>query len=355
MKSAAPLHRRGESPPRRARREVMKMMRRVLVCRAHADALRGLVAVHPGHLDVHQDHRELAVASCSTRLRPTRLDDRVAEGREGGTVARAPRLVVADDEDRDRPSPAGSVRAVRFPHRASGSRRASCGGARVDRSLGSTARAGVRASNDSHASTGFPGRSGNRRSPSGGPLVPLDPARPQAARRGRRLGPPERPPAARRGGARATSSRCSPASGRASPSPPSPTTSFPVARRRHPRALVPAGGRRRRAAPLVVYFHGGGWLLGSIDSHDGICRVARERLGRRRAQRRLPPRARGALPRGGRRRARRHALGARQRRARSAPTPAASRSPATRPAATSRRWSARTCATPASRSSASSC
>jgi acetyl esterase len=24
--------------------------------------------------------------------------------------------------------------------------------------------------------------------------------------------------------------------------------------------------------PLVVYFHGGGWLLGSIDSHDAICR-----------------------------------------------------------------------------------
>ena len=23
---------------------------------------------------------------------------------------------------------------------------------------------------------------------------------------------------------------------------------------------------------LVVYFHGGGWLLGSVDSHDTICR-----------------------------------------------------------------------------------
>jgi acetyl esterase/lipase len=25
--------------------------------------------------------------------------------------------------------------------------------------------------------------------------------------------------------------------------------------------------------PLVVYFHGGGWLLGSVQSHDGICRA----------------------------------------------------------------------------------
>src|SRR5438445_9466719 len=24
--------------------------------------------------------------------------------------------------------------------------------------------------------------------------------------------------------------------------------------------------------PLIVYFHGGGWLLGSVDSHDGITR-----------------------------------------------------------------------------------
>ena len=36
------------------------------------------------------------------------------------------------------------------------------------------------------------------------------------------------------------------------------------------RSYVPAGAGTR--PPLVVYFHGGGWLLGSIDSHDGICR-----------------------------------------------------------------------------------
>ena len=37
------------------------------------------------------------------------------------------------------------------------------------------------------------------------------------------------------------------------------------------RSYRPAGsGEELR--PLVVYFHGGGWLLGSIESHDTICR-----------------------------------------------------------------------------------
>jgi acetyl esterase len=37
------------------------------------------------------------------------------------------------------------------------------------------------------------------------------------------------------------------------------------------RSYRPAGsGDELRS--LVVYFHGGGWLLGSVDSHDGICR-----------------------------------------------------------------------------------
>lgn len=31
--------------------------------------------------------------------------------------------------------------------------------------------------------------------------------------------------------------------------------------------------------PLVVYFHGGGWVLGSLDTHDRICRALAERTG----------------------------------------------------------------------------
>ena len=33
------------------------------------------------------------------------------------------------------------------------------------------------------------------------------------------------------------------------------------------------GGAGDELRPLVVYFHGGGWLLGSIESHDTICRA----------------------------------------------------------------------------------
>jgi len=33
----------------------------------------------------------------------------------------------------------------------------------------------------------------------------------------------------------------------------------------------------RRARPLVVYYHGGGWVVGDLDTHDGVCRfLARE-------------------------------------------------------------------------------
>jgi acetyl esterase len=49
--------------------------------------------------------------------------------------------------------------------------------------------------------------------------------------------------------------------------------SIPVAGATIPaRSYQPAGSTGGEARPLVVYFHGGGWLLGSIDSHDGICR-----------------------------------------------------------------------------------
>ncbi|HKA66718.1 MAG TPA: alpha/beta hydrolase, partial [Solirubrobacterales bacterium] len=31
---------------------------------------------------------------------------------------------------------------------------------------------------------------------------------------------------------------------------------------------LPAGG----PSPLLVYFHGGGWVIGDLDTHDGVCR-----------------------------------------------------------------------------------
>lgn len=34
------------------------------------------------------------------------------------------------------------------------------------------------------------------------------------------------------------------------------------------RYLPPGSGRR----PVIVYFHGGGWVTGSIETHDGLCR-----------------------------------------------------------------------------------
>jgi acetyl esterase len=41
------------------------------------------------------------------------------------------------------------------------------------------------------------------------------------------------------------------------------------------RLYVPSSERRVR--PLLVYYHGGGWVVGDLDTHDGICRfLARE-------------------------------------------------------------------------------
>jgi acetyl esterase len=37
----------------------------------------------------------------------------------------------------------------------------------------------------------------------------------------------------------------------------------------------------RESGPLVVFLHGGGWQMGSIESHDGICRALANRTGYR--------------------------------------------------------------------------
>jgi acetyl esterase len=37
---------------------------------------------------------------------------------------------------------------------------------------------------------------------------------------------------------------------------------------RHYRPL----GTGRETLPLLIYFHGGGWVLGNLDTHDGLCR-----------------------------------------------------------------------------------
>jgi acetyl esterase len=38
------------------------------------------------------------------------------------------------------------------------------------------------------------------------------------------------------------------------------------------RLYVPQGAAPDEAQPALVYFHGGGWVLGDLDSHDGVCR-----------------------------------------------------------------------------------
>ncbi len=38
------------------------------------------------------------------------------------------------------------------------------------------------------------------------------------------------------------------------------------------RFYVPGGRPAGIPAPLVVYFHGGGWVIGDLDTHDGVCR-----------------------------------------------------------------------------------
>ena len=42
------------------------------------------------------------------------------------------------------------------------------------------------------------------------------------------------------------------------------------------RLYVPDGTGRR---PLVVYYHGGGWVVGNLDTHEGVCRFLARELG----------------------------------------------------------------------------
>lgn len=48
---------------------------------------------------------------------------------------------------------------------------------------------------------------------------------------------------------------------------PGPAGTIPV------RLYWPTGAPPAAPLPVVVYFHGGGWVLGSVDTHDGYCRA----------------------------------------------------------------------------------
>ena len=107
--------------------------------------------------------------------------------------------------------------------------------------------------------------------------------------------------------------------------------------------------------PLLVYFHGGGWVIGDLDTHDGVCRFLAEHSGCRGALGRLPPGARASLPRRRSKTPSPPSPGRTSTPPSSAPTRSGSRSAATAPAATSPPPSACRTATPATRSRRCSC
>jgi acetyl esterase len=45
------------------------------------------------------------------------------------------------------------------------------------------------------------------------------------------------------------------------------------------RLYVPGGQPTEAPAPLLVYFHGGGWVIGDLDTHDGLCRFLADHSG----------------------------------------------------------------------------
>ncbi|HEY2333442.1 MAG TPA: alpha/beta hydrolase [Solirubrobacterales bacterium] len=46
-----------------------------------------------------------------------------------------------------------------------------------------------------------------------------------------------------------------------------------------PARLYVALGTPRPPQPLLVYYHGGGWVIGDLDTHDGLCRFLAEHSG----------------------------------------------------------------------------
>jgi len=46
-----------------------------------------------------------------------------------------------------------------------------------------------------------------------------------------------------------------------------------------PGRLYVALGAPKPPQPLLVYFHGGGWVIGDLDTHDGVCRFLAEHSG----------------------------------------------------------------------------
>ncbi|SDH36734.1 alpha/beta hydrolase [Pseudonocardia oroxyli] len=45
------------------------------------------------------------------------------------------------------------------------------------------------------------------------------------------------------------------------------------------RIYTPPGSDTQGPLPVLVYYHGGGWVIGDLDSHDGLCRTIAARSG----------------------------------------------------------------------------